>query len=212
MAIKSCALSLIDADHASLAACQVVCHLSWRIVLCDSTLHSSTRQVCDNPSKLITPAKSAASCARLLTWCAVANSRFDKTPTECLHESAYFKQSSLLALVKQHTPDQLWNYWKQIDEQQAAASKKLFGRTTHDVQEDETFWGLQSTAIGENFHMCPGKALCNLKRLLDVPWPTTWHSSAIQQADLFDCILTSCPTLKVECLVLHWTSLLLNLM
>ncbi len=44
-----------------------LCYLSWRIVLYDSTLYSSTCRVCDTPHRLITSAKSAASCARLLT-------------------------------------------------------------------------------------------------------------------------------------------------
>lgn len=61
----------------------------------------------------------------------------DKTPTECARDSAYFKQSSVLALVEQHTPDQQ-TIESTSTNRQAAASKGLFGWTTHQVQEDET--------------------------------------------------------------------------
>ena len=201
VAIKSCALSLIDADHASLAACQVVCHLSWRIVLCDGTLHSSTSQVSDNPHKLITPAKSAASCARLWTTRAIANSSWQDfnwmftwlsilqaIKCTCSCRTAYTRSGLKLLKANRRTGKRL-------------LQRNLYGWTTHHVQEDETSWGLQLTAIGENFHMCPGKALCNHKRLLDA-----------SRLICFDCILNCCPTVKVECLVLHWTLLLLNLM
>lgn len=122
--IKSYALSLIGADHASLAACQVACHLSWRIVLCDGNFHSSTCHVCDYPHKLITPAKSAASCARLLARRAVANSSWQDSNWMCTWLSILQAIKCTCSCRTAYTRSA--NYWKHIDEQASGCFKGSF--------------------------------------------------------------------------------------